>query len=88
MSKFHLSIITPNKGRVFDDDVEKLQAPGQLGSFGVLANHAPMISALNKGSVKINDGNQENTFNISAGVLEVDGKHDVLILADSLLEDS
>jgi F-type H+-transporting ATPase subunit epsilon len=47
-----LEIITP-EFKVFSGEVEAVQLPGLDGSFQVLKGHAPIISALQKGSVKI-----------------------------------
>ena len=47
-----LEIITP-ESKVFTGEVDAVQLPGLDGSFQVLKGHAPIISALQKGSVKI-----------------------------------
>jgi F-type H+-transporting ATPase subunit epsilon len=47
-----LEIITP-EFKVFKGEVDAVQLPGLDGSFQVLKGHAPIISALKKGSVKI-----------------------------------
>ena len=48
-----LEIITP-ENKVFNGEVEAVQLPGLDGLFQVLNNHAPIISALVKGTVKVN----------------------------------
>jgi F-type H+-transporting ATPase subunit epsilon len=48
----HLEIITPET-KIFTGEVEAVQLPGLDGSFQVLKGHAPIISALGKGKVKI-----------------------------------
>ena len=48
----HLDIITP-EARVFSGEVEAVQLPGLDGSFQVLNNHAPIISGLAAGIVKV-----------------------------------
>ena len=48
----YLEIITPEL-RIFKGEVEAVQLPGLDGSFQVLKGHAPIISALNKGVVKV-----------------------------------
>ena len=58
-----------------------MTAPGQEGSVGVLANHAPLMSLLRPGVIKIVEPeNQELYAAIDQGVVEVNDKHDVLIL--------
>ena len=47
-----LEIITPD-ATVFDGEASLVQLPGYDGSFEILKNHAPMISVLKKGSIRI-----------------------------------
>ena len=85
MSTFHLSITTPN-GKVFENDITFLSAPGQEGSVGILARHAPMITLLKSGNLKIERESQKEFFQINRGILEVDYSHNVLLLADEALK--
>ena len=76
-----LEIITPD-ATVFDGEANLVQLPGYDGSFEILKNHAPMISILKKGNIKIKEENGEiRNIEINGGVLEV---HDdkILILAE------
>ena len=50
----YLEIITPDK-KVFEGEVKLIQLPGSKGGFEILKNHAPIISTLEKGSIKIQD---------------------------------
>ena len=76
-----LEIITPDKS-VFEGEVSLVQLPGIDGSFEILNNHAPLISVLQKGKIKIKDeGGQEQFFEVNGGVIEV-LKNKVLILAE------
>lgn len=76
-----LEIITPDKS-VFEGEVNLVQLPGIDGSFEILNNHAPLISVLKKGKVKIEDEQgQEQFFEVNGGVVEV-LKNKVLILAE------
>ena len=79
MATFHLSIVTPD-GVVFEDDAEALAAPGACGSFGVLANHAPMVAAVEPGDFKITAG-KDLHFAVGFGILEVDA-NSVTFLSD------
>ena len=49
----HLEIITPET-KIFEGEVEAVLLPGLDGLFQVLKGHAPIISALGKGKVKVN----------------------------------
>ena len=78
----NLQIITPDK-RVFDGEVKLVQVPGSKGSFQVLKNHAPIISTLEPGKVKIIDAGDKTSFvTISGGVIEVRNNR-IIILAES-----
>jgi len=66
-----LEIISPDK-QIFSGDAELVQLPGSDGLFEILHNHAPMIAALGKGKIKVQD--QEGKlqfFEIKGGVCEV-----------------
>jgi len=77
-----LEIISPS-GTVYIGDVEHVRAPGQDGSFGVLANHTPMIAALDIGQIEANaSGGGTDVFATSGGVAEVHGDS-VVILAET-----
>ena len=79
-----LELLTPDK-KVFSGDVVSVQVPGTQGSFEVLNNHAPIISTLETGNVKIKSKEGISTFMISSGVIEV-LKNKVVILAESLIQ--
>ncbi len=78
-----LEILTPDK-KVYSGEVNSVSVPGTSGSFEVLNNHAPIISTLDKGTLKFKakEGNQEMT--ISGGVIEVLSDK-VVVLVESLL---
>lgn len=74
-----LEIITPDK-TIFEGEAELVQLPGIDGSFEILNNHAPLISALDTGKIKVKTAGVESFYDINGGVIEVlDNK--VLILA-------
>ncbi len=67
----HLEIITPDK-KVFDGEVTLIQLPGSKGSFTILNNHAPIISTLEAGTIKVqDDSGKEQFFKINGGVVEL-----------------
>ena len=59
MAKTFFVEIVALGGHVFKGDVLSLQAPGVGGSFQILRNHAPMLSALEVGLIDIKDENGE-----------------------------
>ncbi len=76
-----LEIITPDQ-KLFSGEVKLVQVPGTQGSFEILKNHAPIISSLEKGTVKvITQQDQEDFFNIEGGVIEVK-KNKIVILSE------
>lgn len=75
----HLEIITPDQ-EVFKGEVSKTTLPGSQGSFQILKDHAPMISALEKGKVMYVTENTEKELEVEGGVAEVlDNQVTVLI---------
>ncbi|MBU1014409.1 MAG: ATP synthase F1 subunit epsilon [Bacteroidetes bacterium] len=76
-----IEIITPDR-IIFSGTASLVQLPGIDGLFEILNNHAPLISVLKKGKVKIkNDKDQIEFFEIKGGVVEV-LKNKILILAE------
>jgi F-type H+-transporting ATPase subunit epsilon len=76
-----VEIINPDK-TIFSGEASIVQLPGKDGSFEILNNHAPIISVLQKGKVKIIDMDKNtNFFEINGGVIEV-LKNKILILAE------
>ena len=82
MATFTLSVVTPER-EIFAAPVESIQAPGALGSFGVLANHAPMVAALSPGLVRITDAEgRELRLFVGGGFFQV-SSNAAQLLADS-----
>ncbi len=78
----NLQIITPDN-KVFDGEVKLVQVPGSKGSFQILKNHAPIISTLEPGDIKIIDDHDKTSFiSINGGVIEVKNNK-IIILAES-----
>lgn len=66
-----LEILTPGS-KIFSDEVTGVQLPGIHGQFEVLNRHAPLVSALGKGVLKILvDKNNAENYSISGGFVEV-----------------
>ena len=72
MELMKLEIVTPN-GVIFDAEVKQVTLPGSEGEFGVLANHATLVSLLDTGVIVIekSDGN-EIAVAINSGYVKVD----------------
>lgn len=66
-----LEILTPEQ-KIFSGDVYGVQLPGISGLFEVLDKHAPLVSALKSGTLKIlKDKNSTSQFTIQSGFVEV-----------------
>lgn len=78
----YLEIVTPEK-KLFAGDIQLIRLPGSKGSFEILKNHAPIISTLESGQIKVVEENgAERFFDVRRGVVEcVD--NNVIVLVDS-----
>jgi F-type H+-transporting ATPase subunit epsilon len=65
-----LEIVTPER-LVFDETVDGVTLPGSEGELGVLPNHAPLVSTLGVGELKIRSGGTEDWFAIVGGFVQV-----------------
>jgi F-type H+-transporting ATPase subunit epsilon len=79
---FTVDIVTPDRV-VLSEEVTSLTAPGSEGSFGILANHAPMLAELGVGELRFRrDSGQEQRVAIGGGFLQV-FNNEVTILAET-----
>jgi F-type H+-transporting ATPase subunit epsilon len=65
-----LEIVTPEK-LAYSGEVDSVQLPGSEGELGVLPHHAPLISTLGAGELRLRTGGQEESFAIVGGFLQV-----------------
>ena len=66
---------------VFSGDVDIVVLPGASGEMGILPKHAPVLTTLKYGVVKVRTGGKEELFAVAGGVAEVQ-PHIVTVLAD------
>lgn len=72
--------ITKPDSTLFDGEAKLLQLPGTGGLFEILKDHAPIISSLSKGTLRVvTDSDESLTFDIRGGVVKGQ-KNDILIL--------
>ena len=81
MATMQLEIITA-EGRVYDDEVELVVAPGLEGQLGILPHHAPLMTALHPGEILIRKDGEETYLSVTGGFMEVMGNK-VTVLADA-----
>ena len=79
MNSFHLDIITPTSTETFED-VSYIRAPGLDGFFGIQANHANAIIALDIGELKIEVRGKTLYFSTSGGYTDIQSKGVQLLL--------
>jgi F-type H+-transporting ATPase subunit epsilon len=76
-----VEIITP-EATLYTGEATLVSLPGADGALGILNNHAPLISSLGKGTVKVKENNgKEIRFDVKGGTVEVN-KNKVIILAE------
>lgn len=75
-----VEIITPDK-ELFKGEASYVGVPGVDGSMGFLNNHAPLITVLKAGEVKVRTDKGEQLFPVNGGVVEV-SNNTVLVLAE------
>ncbi|MBK6541774.1 MAG: ATP synthase F1 subunit epsilon [Flavobacteriales bacterium] len=75
-----VEIITPDK-ELFKGEATSVTVPGVDGSLGFLNNHAPLITVLKAGDVKLRTEKGEQIFPVKGGVVEV-SKNTVIVLAE------
>ena len=79
---FNLDIVTPTK-TVFSGEVQSFSAPGEDGGFQILFNHAPFLSSITVGQVKVIDpAGAVSRYATSGGFVEVNNNK-VILLAET-----
>lgn len=81
MATMRLEIVTAERV-VYSEDVDVLVAPGIDGQLGILPNHAPLLTALQPGEIRVVKDGADSFMAIRGGFMEVMTNH-VTILADA-----
>ena len=68
----NVSVVSP-EALVFQGATDSVVAPGFDGEFGILSDHAPMLTLLGKGTLRIGTGGESKSFAIEGGFLQVVG---------------
>ena len=77
----HLEIITPDT-TLYAGEVSLVQLPGKDGSFELLNRHAPLVSVLKKGKIRLIDKDRKTSYiEVKGGVVEVQNNK-IIILAE------
>ncbi|MEO1252324.1 MAG: F0F1 ATP synthase subunit epsilon [Pseudomonadota bacterium] len=68
--KLQFNLVSPER-ELMSREVDEVDIPGTEGWIGVLANHAPMMTTLAPGMVRIKDGNDESRIFVRGGFAEI-----------------
>jgi F-type H+-transporting ATPase subunit epsilon len=79
----HVNIVS-TEGEIFAGDADMVFAPAKLGEVGIAPRHAPLITQLKPGSIRVQTAEGEKLFYVTGGLLEVQ-PHLITVLADSAL---
>jgi len=79
----HVDIVSA-EGAIFSGDADMVFVPAKMGEIGIAPRHAPLLTDMKPGSVRVQTSDGEKLFYVTGGVLEVQ-PHLVTVLADSAL---
>jgi len=82
MAKLSVEIVTAERQVLAEDDVDMVVAPGTEGVVGILPRHAPLLTLLHPGVIRIKKNGAESSMAVGGGFLQVNADR-VLILADT-----
>jgi F-type H+-transporting ATPase subunit epsilon len=83
-STFHVDIVSAER-EIFSGDAEMVFAPAEMGELGITPRHAPLLTRLKPGTVRVQAvGGEESVFFVSGGILEIQ-PHAVTVLSDTAL---
>jgi F-type H+-transporting ATPase subunit epsilon len=79
----HVDIVSA-EGAIFSGEAEMVFAPAKMGELGIAPRHAPLLTDLKPGAVRVQTSEGEKFFYVTGGILEIQ-PHLVTVLADSAL---
>jgi F-type H+-transporting ATPase subunit epsilon len=80
---FHVDIVSAEH-EIFSGSAQMVFAPAELGELGITPRHAPLLTRLKPGSVRVKTDTDEQVFYVSGGILEIQ-PHVVTVLSDTAL---
>jgi F-type H+-transporting ATPase subunit epsilon len=78
---FHVDIVSAER-EIFSGDAEMVFAPAEMGELGITPRHAPLLTRMKPGTVRVLAGGEESVFYVSGGILEIQ-PHMVTVLSDT-----
>ena len=82
-SNFHVDIVSAER-EIFSGEAEMVFAPAEMGELGITPRHAPLLTRMKPGTVRVQHGGEESVFYVSGGILEIQ-PHAVTVLSDTAL---
>ncbi len=86
MATLKLEIVTP-EAKAYSDDVDMVVLPGVEGEMGILPNHAPLLTLLKPGELRVKKAGKELALAVGEGFAEINGTS-VSVLTDMAIEES
>lgn len=81
---FHVDVVSAEQ-EIFSGTAEMVFAPAEMGELGITPRHAPLLTRLRPGTVRVKTGDdEESVFYVSGGILEIQ-PHGVTVLSDTAL---
>ena len=80
-TSFHVDIVSAER-EIFSGNAELVFAPAEMGELGITPRHAPLLTRLKPGTVRVQSGGEESVFYVSGGILEIQ-PHMVTVLSDT-----
>jgi len=83
MSNIHVDIVSA-EGNIYSGEATMVFAPAEMGEVGIAPRHAPLITRIKPGTVRVKTADEELPFFVGGGILEVQ-PHLVTVMADTAL---
>ena len=81
---FHVDVVSAEQ-EIYSGTAEMVFAPAEMGELGITPRHAPLLTRLKPGTVRVKTGaDEEALFYVSGGILEIQ-PHRVTVLSDTAL---
>src|ERR1700685_361612 len=80
-NNFHVDIVSAER-EIFSGEADMVFAPAELGELGITPRHAPLLTRMKAGTVRVQHGGEESVFYVSGGILEIQ-PHGVTVLSDT-----
>jgi F-type H+-transporting ATPase subunit epsilon len=80
-TSIHVDIVSAER-EIFSGEADMVFAPAEQGELGIAPRHAPLLTRMKPGTVRVQHGGEEQVFYVSGGILEIQ-PHVVTVLSDT-----